>query len=169
MLLPRKLRAPMDARDNRKDVLEYSAFIIDSASATIVPLPTELRIRVLVLDVAAEVRTHLDDLSEVVPDAAQVVHDPRAVADDVAQELGIGEARDPPMNPVVEAVQAVELVRFEREIEQARDGHHDDEADDERAEEQHKGHSEDVPIKPPLGVGTFPLAHQLAQPGHLDQ
>ena len=56
MLLPRKLRAPMDARDNRKDVLEYSAFIIDSASATIVPLPTELRIRVLVLDVAAEVR-----------------------------------------------------------------------------------------------------------------
>ena len=33
----------MDARDSRKDVLEYSAFIIDSASATIVPLPTELR------------------------------------------------------------------------------------------------------------------------------
>ena len=33
----------MDARDNWKDVLEYSAFIIDSASATIVPLPMELK------------------------------------------------------------------------------------------------------------------------------
>ena len=82
------------------------------------------------LHVAAEVRTHLDDLSEVVPDAAQVVDDPRAVADDVAQDLGIGETHDPPMNPVVEAVQAVELVGFEHEIEQARDGHHDDEAGD---------------------------------------
>ena len=169
MPLPRKLRAPMDARDSRKDVLEYSAFIIDSASATIVPLPTELRIRVLVLDVAAEVRPHLDDLSEVVPDAAQVVHDPRAVADDVAQELGIGETHDPPMDPVVEAVQAVELVGFEREIEQARDGHHDDEADEHRAEEQHKGHSQGVAVERPAGVGTVPLAHQLAQPGDLDQ
>ena len=61
---------------------------------------------------------------------AQVVHDPRAIADDVAQELGIGETHDPPMNPVVEAVQAIELVGFDDEIEQPRDGHHDDEADE---------------------------------------
>jgi hypothetical protein len=43
MPLPRKLRAPMDARDSRKDVLENSAFIIDRASATMVPVPMELR------------------------------------------------------------------------------------------------------------------------------
>ena len=34
MLFPRKLRAPIDTRDTRKDVLEYSALIIDSPSAT---------------------------------------------------------------------------------------------------------------------------------------
>ncbi len=114
MLLPRKLLAPMDARDSRKDVLEYSAFIIDSASATIVPLPTELRNGFSCLTLPPKFAPGLDDLSEVVPDAAQVVHDPRAVADDVAQELGIGETHDPPMNPVVEAVQAVELVGSEQ-------------------------------------------------------
>ena len=43
MLLPRKLRSPMNVQDSRKDVLENSAFIIDSASATIVPVPIELR------------------------------------------------------------------------------------------------------------------------------
>ena len=62
------------------------------------------------LDLAAEVRPGLNDLPEVVPDAAQVVHDPRAVADEVAQELGVGQTHDPPMDPVVEAVQAVDLV-----------------------------------------------------------
>ena len=43
MRLPRKLRAPIERRDSRKDVLEKSALMIDSPSATIVPLPTELR------------------------------------------------------------------------------------------------------------------------------
>ena len=43
MLFPRKLRGPIDTRDRRKDVLEKSAFIMDSPSATIVPLPIEVR------------------------------------------------------------------------------------------------------------------------------
>ena len=43
MWFPRKLSAPTDVRDTRKDVLEKSALMIDSPSATIVPLPTELR------------------------------------------------------------------------------------------------------------------------------
>ena len=103
----------MDARDSRKDVLENSAFIIDSASATIVPRADGAQVRALVLDLSAEVRPGLDDLSEVVADAAQVVDDPRAVADQVAQDLGIGETHDPPMDPVVEAVQAVDLVGFD--------------------------------------------------------
>ena len=100
----------MDARDSRKDVLENSAFIIDSASATIVPVPTELRYGLSCLTLPPKFAPGLDDLAEVVPDAAQVVHDPRAVADEVAQDLGIGQTHDPPVNPVVEAVQAVDLV-----------------------------------------------------------
>ena len=96
--------------DSRKVVVENSAFITDSASATIVPAADGAQVRALMLDVAAEVRPGLDDLSEVVPDAAQVVHDPRTVADEVAQELGVGQTHDPPVDPVVEAVQAVDLV-----------------------------------------------------------
>ena len=119
----------MDIRDSRKVVFENSAFIIDSASATIVPVPMELRYA-LVLDVAAEVRPGLDDLSEVVPDAAQVVHDPRTVADEVAQNLGVGQTHDPPVDAVVEAVQPVDLVGPDEEVEQAWDGHHDDEANE---------------------------------------
>ncbi len=41
--LPRKLRGPIDTRDTRKDVLEKSVLMIESPSATIVRLPTELR------------------------------------------------------------------------------------------------------------------------------
>ena len=77
MPLPRKLRAPMDVRDSRKDVLENSAFIIDSASATIVPLPMELRYGFSCFTWPPKFAPSLDDLAEVVPDAAQVVHDPR--------------------------------------------------------------------------------------------
>ena len=38
-----EVACPDGRRDSRKDVLENSAFIIDSASATIVPVPMELR------------------------------------------------------------------------------------------------------------------------------
>ncbi len=43
MLLPRKLRSPIDTCDRRKEVLERSAFMTDKASETIVPLPTVVR------------------------------------------------------------------------------------------------------------------------------
>ena len=122
------------------------------------------QVRALVLDVAAEVRPGLDDLSEVVPDAAQVVHDPRTVADEVAQDLGVGQTHDPPVDPVVEAVQAVDLVGPDEVIEQARDGHHDDEANEQRAEVQHQGHDQGVAEERPAGEGTGPLSHQLVQP-----
>ncbi len=41
--MPRKLCAPIEARDTLNDVLENSAFETDSPSATMVPLPTEVR------------------------------------------------------------------------------------------------------------------------------
>lgn len=43
MLLPRKLRGPIEACERRNDVLEKSALTIDSPSATIVPVPTVAR------------------------------------------------------------------------------------------------------------------------------
>lgn len=43
MLFPTKFCGPIDTRDTRKDVLERSAFIIVSPSATIVPLPIVVR------------------------------------------------------------------------------------------------------------------------------
>ena len=101
------------------------------------------------LDVAAEVRPGLHDLSEVVPDAAQVVDDLRAVADEVAEDLRIGHAHDPPVYPVVEAVQAVDLVGFDEEVEQARDGHHNDEAGEHGAEIQHKGDDKGIAVERP--------------------
>lgn len=41
--LPRKFRGPMAVRETRKDVLENSALLTESPSATIVPVPTVLR------------------------------------------------------------------------------------------------------------------------------
>ena len=61
MLFPRKLRGPIDTRDTRKEVLEKSALMIDNPSATIVPLPTELRYGVLVRHLIAEIRPGLHD------------------------------------------------------------------------------------------------------------
>ena len=84
MLFPRKLSRPIDVRDTRKDVLEKSAFTIDRPSATIVPLPTELRYGLSCLHCRAEVRPRLLDAGEVVPEAAQVVHDAGTVAEQVA-------------------------------------------------------------------------------------
>ena len=43
MLFPTKFCGPIDTRDTRKDVLEKSAFIIVSPSATMVPLPIVVR------------------------------------------------------------------------------------------------------------------------------
>ena len=83
MLLPRKLCGPIDARDTRNDVLEKSALMIDSPSATIVPLPTGAQERGLVLHLQAEVRPGLLDPGQVVPEAAQVVDDVGAVAEQV--------------------------------------------------------------------------------------
>ena len=97
---------PIDARDTRKDVLEKSALMIDSPSATIVPLPTELRYGVSCFTSRAEVRPGLLDPGEVVPEAAQVVDDVGAVTEETREELDVGHARDRPVDPVVEAVQA---------------------------------------------------------------
>ena len=93
MPLPRKLRSPMNVQDNRNEVLENSMFIIDSASATIVPVPMELAVRASCFTMPPKFAPVWNDLSEVVPDAPQVVHDPRGIADETAQGLGIGQAR----------------------------------------------------------------------------
>ena len=78
----------------RKDVLEKSALMIDSPSATIVPLPTDAQVRVVVLHLGAEVRPGLLDVGKVVPEPAQVVDDEGAVAEQPREELEVGQAGD---------------------------------------------------------------------------
>ena len=56
-------------------MLEKSAFMMDSPSAAIVPLPTEVRNGLSCLTVFAEVRAGLPHLVKVVAEPAQVVDD----------------------------------------------------------------------------------------------
>ena len=79
MSLPTKLCGPIDTRDTWNEVLEKSAFIMASPSATIVPLPTELRYGLSWATSHAEVRAGLLDLRQVVAEPAQIVDDIGAV------------------------------------------------------------------------------------------
>ena len=91
-------RARPRARRSRNEVLENSAFMTDSPSDTIVPLPTALRYGVLVPHLDAEVRPGLlQRPAEPVPDEPQVVHDRRAVAEQrrVEARSSSGRAIDP--------------------------------------------------------------------------
>ena len=67
--------------------------------------------RVVVLHLLAEVRAGLLDPAEVVAEPAQVVDDVGAVTEQRGEELAVGHAGDRPVDPVVEAVQGVDLVR----------------------------------------------------------
>ena len=111
--------------------------MIDSPSATIVPRPTVVRYGFSCLTSMPK----FDPVCSTVTGrsrAAQVVDDVGAVTEELGEELDVGHPRDRPVDPVVEAVQRIDLVRLDHEVEQARDGAHDDEADDQRAEEEHQ-------------------------------
>ena len=111
MLLPRKLCAPILTRDTRNDVLEKSALMIDSPSATIVPVPTALRYGFSCPTSVPKFDPVCSTGSEVVPEPAQVVDDVGAVAEELDEERRLVRRRDRPVEPVVEAVQRVDPVR----------------------------------------------------------
>ena len=107
MSFPRKLSGPIDARDTRKDVLEKSALMTDSPSATIVPLPTEARYGVScftsqpkfdpVCTTGGKGRTRGSADSGRCRSCHRV---------SLREELAVGQARDRPVDRVVETVQA---------------------------------------------------------------
>ena len=85
--MPRKLRGPIASGDTRNDELEYSALMIDSPSATIVPLPTVLRNGVSCLTSVPKFEPVCATRRQVVAEAPQVVDDVGAVAEQVVWNL----------------------------------------------------------------------------------
>ncbi len=59
-------------------------------------------------------------------------------------ELAVGRAGDRAVDPVVESVQRVDLVRRDEEVQHARNGSHEHEADEHGAEEEHGGDDQRV-------------------------
>ena len=96
MFCPRKLCAPIDTCDTRNDVLEKSALMIDSPSEPWCrcrrPPGTGSRAG----DLGAEVRAGLLGVRQAVPEPAQVVDDVRAVAEQLREELDVGQPDDRP-------------------------------------------------------------------------
>ena len=74
------------AGTTRNELLENSAFMIDSPSETMVPVPTVAERGHLVLDFHAEVGAGLLHRRQPVADQAQVAHDGRAVAEQAGEE-----------------------------------------------------------------------------------
>ena len=61
----------------------------------------------------------------------------------------VGHARDRPVRPVVEAVQGIDLVRLDGEVEHAGNGHHDQEADEHRPKKSTNETARASPIERP--------------------
>ena len=116
------------------------------------------------LDRHTEVRPGLHDPEQAVPEPAQVSDDVGAVTEEIGEELDVGYPRDRPVRPVVEAIQRVDLVRLDGEAEQPRDGSHDEQTDEHRAEEQHIGDSEGFGVELPAGQGQGLWLQQRGDP-----
>ena len=59
-----------------------------------------------------------------------------AVAEQIDEELAVGQRRDQPLDGVVEAVQRVDPLGLDEQVQQARHDDHGEEPDQQTAEEQ---------------------------------
>ena len=107
MLFPRKLRAPMATRDTRRDVLEYSALIIDSPSATTVPGRPSRGRDWSGLTSSPKLDPVCLHSAEVISKTTQIVDDERAVPEYLREEFDIGQTGDRVGDPVMQAVQGI--------------------------------------------------------------
>ena len=98
--------------------------------------------RGVVLDHFAEVRTGLPHPAKVVAQPTQVVDDVGGATEETHVEPAVGRAGDRAVDPVVESVQRVDLVRRDEEVQHARNGSHEHEADERGAEEEHGGNDQ---------------------------
>src|SRR5208282_2761839 len=96
-----------------------------------------------------------------------------AVTEDMRQEPRVGQAFDRPVERVVEAIQRIDLVRLDEEVQDARDSGREEETDEHEAEEEHQGGGERVAVKRPArenqrlcGLERSELRERNDQYGH---
>ncbi len=103
------------------------------------------------LDRDAEVRAGLLDSAKVVPQPSQVRDDVRAVSEHLHEQARVRHASDHPMEHVVKAVQRIDSVRPEGEVQQPREGPYGAESDEHGCREHGEGAHQQVTVKDPAG------------------
>ena len=95
------------------------------------------------LHLGAEVGTGLHDRGELVSEGQQIVDDVRAVTEELVEELPVGDPPDGPVQDVPDSVQRVDVIRFDRAVQQPGDRHDEDQAREHAAQEQCRGQRHD--------------------------
>ena len=93
--------------------------------------------RGLMLQSRAEVRAGLLDVGEVVSEPTQIVNDVGAVTEEIHEEPEVGHTCDGPMDSIVEAIEAIDSVRLDGEVQHPRDSDQDEETDEHETKEEH--------------------------------
>ncbi len=104
-----------------------------------------------------------------VSDGAQVGNDVGAVTGEQLEEADVREARDGPVEGVVDSVEPVDLVRLEGEVEHAGDRDHYQEADEEGPEVEQQRGGEGGAVEGPARQGNMTRLHQRRQPGDFEE
>ena len=87
----------------------------------------------------AEIRPRLHDGGQAISKPTQVVDDVSAVTEEKREEPYSADPRDRPVHPVVKAIQRIDPVRLDEQVQYARNGADEQEADERDAEEEHQG------------------------------
>ena len=127
------------------------------------------QVRVVVLDLGAEVRPGLHHGGQPVSEALQVVDDVGAVAEELVEELPVGHPRDQPVERVLDPVQRTDLVGAQGEVQQPGDGRDHEEADQHPAGEQHeRGHQQHL-VEGRAGESRRPGTDEHGEPWDLGE
>src|SRR6266478_3497076 len=121
------------------------------------------QVRVRLQHDEAEVRPGLLDRGQLVPQAAQVVDDVGAVTEETHKELDSGHPRDHPVHSVVEAIQRIDRVRFEKQVQYPRDSNNQQRGDEHDAEEEEKRDHERANQEPLQRRDTGTRSHARIQ------
>ena len=109
------------------------------------------QVRVLVPHLRTEVGAGLLDVREVVADGPQVVDDVRAVAAQPLEELEVGQPGDGPVRRVVRAVQRIDLVGPDHQVQQPGDQRHGHGSDDDHGGEEREGEAHGLGVEADRG------------------
>ncbi len=111
-----------------------------------------------------EVRPGLLDAPETVTEHTQVSDDKGAVAEQVGEELPIGQTSDGTVRPVAKAVEWVDHVGLDQPRQHPRDGEHDQQPEDHEAPERHRRQNQHVGVERPCRQGQRTTVEER---GHL--